>query len=420
MVATAVSESEAAQLYKKREQRILDAIALRTPDRVPIAFLSTFWHARQSGLTTRQAMYDYEASANSLRDAIVKLQPDGVMASFNITAIGPTLDLVDYRLLAWPGHGVGENQPYQYLDKEVMKADEYDLFLEDPTYFFMTRFMPRMAGKLEPLAKLPDFPSFYYFLVPFSFAAFTDPALAGAMSKMAEVGQEALRFLLRDAALTQELEKLGYPSMAAYICPAPFDYFADNLRGSKGVMLDIYRRKDKLLAAMDRIIPKLVRGCLGPASMSKSKIIFMPMHWGLDGFMSSEQFKTFFWPQLRRVMMGLIEHGLTPCVLWEGNCESRLETIVDIPKGKAIYWFERTDMLRAKEVLGGTVCIKGNVPVSLLNVGTPDEVRAYCRRLIEGVGKDGGFILDGAIGLPDEAKPENVQAMYRSVQEYGR
>ena len=48
--------------------------------------------------------------------------------------------------------------------------------------------------------------------------------------------------------------------------------------------------------------------------------------------------------------------------LWEGDCTSRLETIADIPRGKAIYWFERTDLVRAKEVLGDVVCLRGNVP----------------------------------------------------------
>lgn len=32
--------------------------------------------------------------------------------------------------------------------------------------------------------------------------------------------------------------------------------------------------------------------------------------------------------------------------------------------------------------------------------------------------KGGGFILDGAIGIPDESKPENVRAMYESVRRY--
>lgn len=110
--------------------------------------------------------------------------------------------------------------------------------------------------------------------------------------------------------------------------------------------------------------------------------------------------------------------GLTPCVLWEGNCTSRLETIVDVPAGKCVYWFENTDMFKAKEVLGGTVCIRGNVPTSILITGTPDDTDAYCKKLIQVVGKGGGFMLDGSIGIPDEAKVENVMAMAQSVRKY--
>ncbi|NNN19288.1 MAG: hypothetical protein HKL84_05475, partial [Acidimicrobiaceae bacterium] len=109
---------------------------------------------------------------------------------------------------------------------------------------------------------------------------------------------------------------------------------------------------------------------------------------------------------------------LVPLVLWEGDCTTRLETIADIPAGKAIYWFERTDLFHAKEVLGDVVCLRGNVPASMLNTGTPEEVRDYCRKLIEGVGKNGGFILDGGIGIPDEARLENVRAMFQSVHDF--
>jgi uroporphyrinogen-III decarboxylase len=44
---------------------------------------------------------------------------------------------------------------------------------------------------------------------------------------------------------------------------------------------------------------------------------------------------------------------------------------------------------------------------------------AYCKKLIDVVGKGGGFILDGAIGIPDEARPENVRAMVDTTREYG-
>jgi uroporphyrinogen-III decarboxylase len=146
--------------------------------------------------------------------------------------------------------------------------------------------------------------------------------------------------------------------------------------------------------------------------------VFIPLHKGLDGFMSPTQFKTFYWPTLKRLIEGLIEGGCTPFVFWEGDVSSRLETIGDVPRGKAVYAFERTDMFRAKEVLGDQVCLKGNVPLSLLMTGTPDEVRDHCKKLIDGVGKGGGFIMDSSTVI-DDAKPENVRAMFEITKAYG-
>jgi len=119
------------------------------------------------------------------------------------------------------------------------------------------------------------------------------------------------------------------------------------------------------------------------------------------------------------MMLALIDEGFIPCPLWEGNCTSRLEIIGDMPRGKAVYWFEQTNLFKAKEILGDRICLRGNVPADLLNLGTADQVKAYCRELIETVGKDGGLIIDGGIGVPDEAKPDNVFAMAEAVREYG-
>jgi hypothetical protein len=411
---------EAAELYQAREQRLKDVIALKVPDRVPVVYWSMFWHAAYGGRSIRDVMYDYDLSAKLFMKALNDLQPDGVAAAFMLTSIGPELDLAGYRPMRWPGHGVADNGSYQYVDQEFMKADEYDLYIEDPTFFCMSRFAPRVAEAFAPLAKLPQYSNFVYFDLLHSTACYADPEVVQGFARLAEVGAEAQRMLGCYRALFQEITAAGIPSVMGGRCWSPFDYFADFLRGSKGIMLDIYRKKDKLLEAMERAIPILIRNAVALGRRGPCNIIFMPMHWGLDGFMSLPQFKTFFWPQLRRVMMGLIEHDVVPCVLWEGDCTSRLETIGDIPPGKAIYCFERTDIFKAKEVLGDRVCLRGNVQASLLNTGTADEVTAYCRRLIEGVGKNGGFIMDGAIGVPDDARPDNVFAMFRSVHEYGR
>jgi uroporphyrinogen-III decarboxylase len=144
----------------------------------------------------------------------------------------------------------------------------------------------------------------------------------------------------------------------------------------------------------------------------------MPLHRGADGWMSEEQFLKFYWPYMRQVLMGQIENGLVPCFFVEGSYNSRLKIIADVPKGKVIWFFDQTDIFKAKEVLGNHCCIMGNVPVSLLVTSSASEVKAHCRKLIEKVGLGGGYILaPGATS--NDAKIENLNAMLEAAKAYG-
>jgi hypothetical protein len=78
----------------------------------------------------------------------------------------------------------------------------------------------------------------------------------------------------------------------------------------------------------------------------------MPLHKGMDNFMSGKQFETFYWPTFKKVMMGLINEGCIPMPFAEGLYNNRLEIIKDLPRASVIWYFEATDMARAKKVLG--------------------------------------------------------------------
>jgi len=80
--------------------------------------------------------------------------------------------------------------------------------------------------------------------------------------------------------------------------------------------------------------------------------------------------------------------------------------------------FDQTDMVKAKEIVGEMLCIVGTVPSALLSLGTPQDVRDYCKKRIDTVGKGGGFIMGNA-ALFHEAKPEHVHAMIDFTKEYG-
>ena len=94
----------------------------------------------------------------------------------------------------------------------------------------------------------------------------------------------------------------------------------------------------------------------------------------------------------------------------------RLEATDRVPLEINVH-FDTTDMFRAKDVLGGHLCISGNVPVTLLAVGTPDEVRQVAKRLIDYCGRDGGFVMSSPV---DDARPENLKALIDFTIEYGR
>ncbi len=408
------------KLFEERSRRIQDAVELREPDRVPFSTIWHFWPARYAGMTCQEAMYDHARYAAAMRKAVLDLEPDSFAFMQPAVSLGPTFEQLGFRMLEWPGHGVDPDSTYQFIDREYMTADEYDDFIFDPTGFFLRKYLPRVADAFAGFAGFPNYPGFPYLGIAHASPAFAAPEMAQSFERLAAAGREMMGMIGSGLPVVQELAELGFPTVFGGFSMAPYDYIADYMRGSRGTMLDMFRHEEKLLAAVEKACAILIRSTSERTGPLPNKTVFIPLHWGLDGFMSEEQFAKFYWPQLRKLLVALIEADMTPLVLWEGNCESRLERIADIPPGKAIYFFERTDPFKAKAVLGDTVCLRGFVPVSLLTTAKPAEVDEYCKRLIDGCAAGGGLIIDGAIGVPDDARIENVFAMRDAVWKYGK
>ena len=403
--------------YQNRLDDLNKAFSLELNDKVLVApFSDHFFSTRRAGISNKDAMRDHGARFQALKQTVLDFDLDLALQS----GIYPAqwFSALDAKHYQWPGGDLPDDKTFQFIEKEYLLADEYDQFLANPTDFTFRVLWPRMTGKLAPLGAFPPLFSLGpdpIFLGP----AFSYPENLAVLKSLVELAKAAAESDQAESAYVEEMKELGYPvSYQANFTP-PFDIVADFLRGLKGTMLDMYRVPDRLLETTEKVIPYILRAALAGAQLTGVPFVFMPMHKGLDGFMSLEQFKTFFWPSLRKVILALIEEGLIPTVLWEGDCTSRLETIKNIPRGKAIYWFEKTDIFKAKEILGDTVCIRGNVPAAMLCVGSPAEVTDYCKKLVNVVGKGGGFILDGGTGIPAEAKPENVKAMADAIKDFG-
>jgi hypothetical protein len=405
--------------YDARWQRVMDCVALRQPDRMPVAMYATFWLAKYGGISCRQLMYDYEATRDMAERAIVEFDPDVYNPMVLQSASGPSLEALGFKQLQWPGHGVGDHQPFQYLDREYMQPDEYDDFLFDPTGYYLGKYLPRVGSAFEGLEELPSFPGLHYFRLVGAMRAFARPRVQQALHKLMAAGEEVERFAQQHAQFTARMTALGYPLSNGTTSIAPYDFLADYFRGARGVMTDLFRRKDKLLEMLDKASQFILRQTVAAAQPTGNPIVFIPVHWAPDAFMSEAQFRAFWWPSFRRLLIGLIDAGLIPMPLWEADCTKRLEIIRDIPAGKCIYWFERTDMLRAFEVLGDVTALRGNLSPSMMTTGKPEDVDAAVKHLVDKVWNRGGrLILDCAFGIPDETPMANVRAMFDAARRY--
>ena len=114
----------------------------------------------------------------------------------------------------------------------------------------------------------------------------------------------------------------------------------------------------------------------------------------------------------------MIEEGCVPFPWAEGGYNSRLEVVADLPRGKTIWGFDATDMANAKKALGKVACVTGNVPMSLLQIGSKGDIKTLVKKLIDACGKGGGYIMMNGASI-DEAKPENMKAWIDYSMEYG-
>ncbi|MBI5250595.1 MAG: hypothetical protein HY912_13980 [Desulfomonile tiedjei] len=407
------------QLLLERGKRVADAVALKKPDRVPIACLWDFFPAKWKGVSVKDAMYNHELMFETWGECMEHFAPDTVDNPFPLRGFGPLLDRLDFQHLRWAGRGLDENTGYQFVELEVMKAEEYDHFLYDMSDFMVRRFWPRVYKAFAPLEKLPPLNQVISYFWGIHNALFLlSPEMESVRTAMIEAGKASAETLKWAAAYGKKMAELGFPPSYGGFSQVPFDTLGDFFRGTKGIMMDLYRRPDKVMSACEKILPIMIDTAIASTKRTGVPTVFIPLHKGLDNFMSAQQFQKFYWPHMKELLDAFIREGITPWVLVEGVCNKRLEAFRDVPPGKVIYHFEATDIFLAKKMMQDRCCIRGNVPMSLLTVGTPEDVKAYCKKLIDGCAVDGGFIMDAAAPLSD-ARPENVQAMFDFTKDYG-
>lgn len=410
-----------AELFAERAARLRAALELRKPDRIPLNMRLGYFLAELAGVS-RQELYDDPARARTaLVQAALRFKPDCITGMWGTP--GPSIALGD-RSTKWPGHGLGPDGSFQYIEREYMLAEDYDAFLDDPSDWAIRTYLPRVFSELEGLGTLPPLAmaAFGYYGVVFNSPVFTTPAMERAMQALIKAGQLQLDWLREQRLTGEALLAAGFPpgGMGSLLLEAPFDFMSDTLRGMKGIFLDMRRCPEKLLAAEEKTARFQLKYALGAADrLPGPRTAFLPLHRGSDEFMSLAQFERFYWPQLKGLLLALIENNITPIVFYEGRWDQRIHYLTELPRGKSVGYFQSTDIFKVKEILGETMCIAGGMPVSLLSGSTVSQVREHTRKICEVAGEGGGFIMTTNSGELEHCKPELVQAWVDATREFG-
>lgn len=406
----------------QRIGRIKTALALGQADRVPVTPFFDGIMTRFCGGSYADHFYDFEKAANCAIE-FLKKYPNVDAACVPQLFSGISNELAGTRIIDWPGKpgtSVDKYSTHQIHEIAFMEQEEYPELLSDYTGFMLRKYIPRA------FSNMPDTSNIKFqdagFIGTSMLGGLYNPKTLEAFDLIRKVGEGDSAAFGKTMQLTQTMIGLGYPTMITGASQAPYDILGDYFRGTIGIFEDI---------TDEDVYPMVKEVCDRFADMQIAqlqylrfldipfKCVFFPLHKGMDGFMNDKQYGELYWEPLKKIILALVDMDVTPWIYTEGPYDTRLDFLTDIPKGKVLYHFEKVDMKRAKEKLSGIACISGNLSISRMEFGTKEQIINDTKYLLDTCAPGGGYMFDFD-GCLENAKEENLDAMFETLDKYGK
>jgi uroporphyrinogen-III decarboxylase len=368
-------------LFQERQGRIRRAISLEPVDRIPVVFAGYAFAPRYMGVSLARICSDPEAAFQATIGTLRRL---GDVDGINQLGLGRiTLGLAYFWLskVATPGRELPEDDLWQVREAELMTVEDYDAIVSEGWKLWLWRFLPKVVDVDELRAD----------------GAWADANLVRAV---------------------QEVQESGYAIVAVGDTTTPFERLCGG-RSMAQFYADLYRRPEKVKAAMDVMVPDMIKegveACLATGVMGawvggwrSASALVAPRLWN-----------TMVFPYLEQVVNGLAEQGVVSVLHLDQDWTRDLARLRDLPAKMCVLNLDgMTDVRKAKEILGDRMAIMGDVPSTLFALGTPDDIYRYVEDLVRDVGPT-GLILCPGCDAPVNTKPENMEAFVAAAREFG-
>ena len=388
--------------YQQRLRRFVTALNNRKPDMIPIRPFAAEFTGVHAGYNCQQLTQNYPDAFEAMIRCCLDYDWDAVPS--NMIYVWPGIsDAASIRYYGVPGVDVPPDRGFQYIeppeDQSFMRADEYDRLIDDPTAFLYEVWLPRATRRIAG----PGTPNTFYNQV-----ALVSSAMA-MVQYFNDYGPHVGR-MINDA---------GTAGAICGIFKAPLDILSDKLRGYFGLTMDLFNQPDKVMKACEALMPHLHWVASQTADPGSQAPIGYWMHRGCVPFVKPEHFDAIYWPTVRPVIEQLWKEGHQTMFYAEGNWDTHLDAFHELPERSIVYHIDRGDPQTIHNKLHDKFAISGGLSNVTLAYGTPEQVRAEVKLLIDILGREGGYIMDASAIIQNDAKVENMRAMVEATREFG-
>jgi uroporphyrinogen decarboxylase len=359
------------------------AIALKSTPRVPVAPFIISFAGRCSGFTQTDIffnLYKWQQALSITFDRIGKC--DAVFPLLPSDAANSQM----MRVLL-PGRNLDVDAQFQIIEEEVMTRDDYNQIISNGYNDWYYDYLPRVRADLSNsrFSKIK--------------------AIAGFAKQGIRIRRNVNYWHRR-----------GIPAMFYMGCYPAFDLFSLT-RSLEPFSYDLYECSEMVEKACKVATPQIVAMAKNPLRITGGKrVCIFPMRSSAS-FISPQMFERFSLPHLKYMVETFARDDIVSVLHCDGDWTPMLKYLRELPRASCVIELDNmTDIFKAKEILGDWLCLKGNVPATLLVNGEPDQVENYCRHLIKEVAYGGGFILSSGCEVPLNAKIENVRALVNSAK----
>ncbi|SFG08520.1 Uroporphyrinogen decarboxylase (URO-D) [Desulfotomaculum arcticum] len=357
--------NDAGKLQQERYELFDKLFTGQIPKRVPLG------HYVFNPFAIQFAGYDLFDSQWDTNGLLAKACDEFCSQVFtDIVPVASVIVPYPYQVLKSRSYKMSKGGFMQHPEISGMDAEDYDAFIKNPFDVMLEKILPTLFPALD-----------------------TDPVTRSVnMAKgiVAYREEQAVMAKIRSDATA----KYGYLKPPANSSgggiKCPFDFLADFIRGFGNILIDCRRHPEQVIEACDAVFPLLIRKAT-PSNPHYMGTTSITTH--MPGFMRTKDFEKFYYPTFKKMIETFVDSGMGVRVFCEGDWMRYLDHLRDLPENVRLR-FEYGDPKIIKEKLGDKHIISGLYPISILQIGTKEEVINKAKEYLDILAPGGRYYFE--------------------------